>query len=233
MSAFTASRSNSFQTLRSASTSAAVRATVAVIASPRPEASVARAPPPAAPSARGLSPVAGKRTSERLELCRLDPDVGGADVLLQVRHGRRSRYRERPRRAREHPGERELAGRGAAGGSRAAKPSAGSREIALGERRPGNEGDPALLAGGEHVLGGAVGEAVAVLRRRDRNGRERSLEPGDAHVADPDPADLALRLKLGEGAERLLEGYGLVHRVELVEVDASTFRRRRLARRLP
>ena len=116
-------------------------------------------------------------------------------VVLQVRHRRRARDRQHHRRAVQQPRQRELAGdapccRGDLG-HRAARPG----QLAGGQREPRDERDVLALAVVQHVLGGAVGEVVAVLHRDDRGDPPRRLDVLDRHLGQADVPDLALALQ--------------------------------------
>ena len=79
--------------------------------------------------------------------------------------------------------------------------------------------EPLLLACLQHGLGVARRDRVAVLHGHDRHDLLRLLEVLDAHVGQPDVADLALVAQLGQRAHRLLERHLRVGRVQLVEGD--------------
>ena len=95
----------------------------------------------------------------------------------------------------------------------------GSQYGAGAERVPGQEGDAELLAALEHALGFAVAEVVFVLHRDDVDQLARLLELGDVDVGQPDMADLAGALRVGERADRIHERHP-DPAVQLVEVDA-------------
>ena len=99
---------------------------------------------------------------------------------------------------------------------------------AAAQRRPGNERQLLAHAHGEHVLGSAVADVVAILDGHDGHHAlaARELlhrEVGDAHVPD-----LALGAQPRELAERVLQRHLRVDMVKLVQVDALSFRRLRL-----
>ena len=100
-----------------------------------------------------------------------------------------------------------------------AKRAARLGQLAGGEREPGQECDPGLLAEPEHVLGGAVADVVVVLDRDDRHDLLGALDLLDVDVGEADVADLALVLELGQRADRVLDRHLRVDRVQLVEVD--------------
>src|SRR4029453_5899032 len=65
-----------------------------------------------------------------------------------------------------------------------------------GDRKPRNEGDPAPLAVLEYVLGGAIGEVVAVLDAHDRCDLLGLGELVDGDFREADVPDFSLVLKM-------------------------------------
>lgn len=80
-------------------------------------------------------------------------------------------------------------------------------EISYGQREEGDEGDAFLFTRLQKFLRGAVGEVVEVLHGYHRRDLLRLLEQVEADVGEPQVADLALLLHIGEGAERLGQGH--------------------------
>ena len=120
----------------------------------------------------------------------------------------------------QEPGERDLSrSRVVGGGDAPDRVVPALRKRPLQEREPGDEGDPGLLARAQQVLVLAVGEVVAILDSCDRDDSARLFELREIDVRDSDMLDLALRLQLGQGADRLLERHVGIWDVEVVERD--------------
>src|SRR5271166_6635682 len=78
-------------------------------------------------------------------------------------------------------------------------------ESALGERGEGDEGDPGIGADVDEAIGQAVSQIIAVLDRHDFRYRSCARKLGRRDVRYADLADLALALKVDEGADRILD----------------------------
>src|SRR3984957_3477273 len=89
---------------------------------------------------------------QRLEVGVGQSDAGRRDILLEMGDFARAGDRQHDRTTLEHPGERDLARRGADLLGDRAKHRAGARKIAGGERIPGNEADAMSLTMVEHLL---------------------------------------------------------------------------------
>jgi hypothetical protein len=132
---------------------------------------------------------------------------------------RRSGDGQHHRRAREEPGKRDLRRRGAE--PRGDPPElARAQERARSERKPGDERDAGLLAGGEDAVRRAVLQVVLVLHRHDGRDAARLLELAQVDVGHAEMTDLAGALQIGQRADRVGVRHLGIGRMQLVQIDA-------------
>ena len=136
-----------------------------------------------------------------------------------MRDLRGARDRQHHRAALEQPGERDLARGRAVDLAMASRIVPGLREIARGERKPGDEADAVRLAVIQHVFAGAIDEIVAVLHRRDREHLRRGLDLGDRDLAQPGVTDDASSISDLDGVELLVARHLRVDAVQLPQPD--------------
>src|SRR5271156_885579 len=75
------------------------------------------------------------------------------------------------------------------------------RLLRLSEGSPGEKSNAMLLAVVNNEVGLAVGKAVAILDRNDRNNPEGALNVLTGHVRESDVANLTLLAQLGQSFE--------------------------------
>src|ERR1700677_2199376 len=146
-----------------------------------------------------------------------DPRRG--DVLLQMRHLRRAGDWQHDRAALQHPGERDLAGRGTIDFSDRVERRAWPGQLAGAQREPGNEADAVALAMLQHILARPVGEIVAVLHRRDAEQLRGRFDLLDRDFAQTGMADDALVEQRLDRAELLVPRHAWIDAVQLPEID--------------
>src|SRR5580698_4976136 len=151
-------------------------------------------------------------------------EVGGGNVLFQVRHLRSSRNRKHHRRALQKPGDGELGhgGRmlGCDFGESRGRGVIRLQELSPGNRVPGQESHPLPLTVEKGFLATTVGETVSILDSGDFDQLPTFVDLLDRNFAETDVADLALLLHAAECAERLFQRGARVDAVELVEGNA-------------
>ena len=95
----------------------------------------------------------------------------------------------------------------------------GPGEAALGERIERDESDPGAGADVDQGVGRAVPEIIAVLDRDDLRHLSRPRQLGRRDVRHADVTNLALALKVDEGADRILDRHAVIDGMKLVEFD--------------
>src|SRR5580693_940811 len=144
--------------------------------------------------------------------------VGGGDVLAQVRYGRGAWDEDDRRRALEQPGQRDLMRRGAEPGRdvgqnpRLERGEAAERE----ERSVGDALGRAPVNQGVVVPGGHV---VQVLHGDDGRDGLRLVELSRGGRAEAEVADQAVLLQFGQGAELLGQGLLALTGLRETQVD--------------
>lgn len=143
----------------------------------------------------------------------------GADVLFEVGEGGRAGNRQHIRCAMQQPGQCEL-GRGSVEVSGDGYyGTAGSGEVAEGEREEWQERD-ALLRGVLHYrIVVSRREIVEILYRGDRRGASGLVQLFNPDLGETDMTNLPLLPQLGECADLVGDGVDGVEAVELDEVD--------------
>ena len=96
---------------------------------------------------------------------------------------------------------------------------AGPGQVARRDWEPGDEADTLLGAVVEQLFGLAVGQVVEVLDRNDVHDRLSVFQLFHGDFGQADVTDLALRLQVLEGTQRLLGGDFRIDPVELIEVN--------------
>src|SRR5882757_6612129 len=178
------------------------------------------------PSAAGSRPSAERpdpgsdRVVERADRGQIQLQAGAGHVLLQVRHRRGARDRQHDRRALQHPGQCHLGRRGVQPLGGLVHHPARLGQLAGGQRVPRDEADAPLGAVAQHLVGGPVGQVVAVLHGGHVHDDRRVGDLVDGHLGEPDQAHLALGLQLGEHAVLVICRHRRVNPVQLEQVDA-------------
>src|SRR6266849_706671 len=85
---------------------------------------------------------------------------------------------------------------------------------------PGNKGNSIALTIIHHVIPFAVGKAIAVLHRNDRDNSASSLDVLLRNVRQRDEANLAFVSQLSQGFHRCLKRADRVRNMQLINVDA-------------